>query len=95
MASDLPSEELSVTRLQDEAIGIIGAAIGTPKSTLSLASFYILDSPDILHRLREELIHAIPDPKIPPTLPQLERLPYLTAVIQEGETSKTPLPISL
>ena len=85
IASDLPPEELSVTRLQHEAAGIIGAGIETTKSTLVLASFHILDNPDILRRLREELKLAIPNPDSPPSLPELERLPYLTAVIEEGE----------
>lgn len=86
LASNLPPEELSITRLQHEAAGIVGAGIETTKSTLTLASFYILDTPDILRRLREELIDAIPDPKNPPTLSDLEKLPYLTAVIQEGKS---------
>lgn len=85
IASDLPPEELSVTRLQHEAAGIVGAGIETTKSTLALACFHILDNPDILHRLQEELRLVNLDPKSPPSLPELERLPYLTAVIQEGE----------
>ena len=85
MASDLPPEELSVTRIQHEAAGIVGAGIETVKSTLALASFHILDNPDILRRLREELTLAIPNPNSPPSLPELEGLPYLTAVIEEGE----------
>lgn len=85
LTSDLPPEELSVTRLRHEAEAFIGAGIETTKSALSLASFHILDNPDILRRLREELINAIPDPGNPPPLSELERLPYLTAVIQEGE----------
>ena len=85
IGSDLPPEELSVTRLQHEAAGIVGAGIETTKSTLALASFHILDNSNILRRLQDELTLAIPDPKGPPALPELERLPYLTAVIQEGE----------
>ena len=84
--SDLPPEELSVTRVQQEAAGLVGAGIETSKSTLSLASFYILDNPEILRRLRKELTDAIPDVTNPPPLSTLERLPYLTAIIQEGET---------
>ena len=88
LASDLPPEELSVTRLRHEAESLIGAAIETTKSALSLASFHVLDNPDILRRLREEMMIAIPDPPNPPSLSELERLPYLTAVIQEGETPR-------
>lgn len=85
LASDLPPEELSVTRLRHEAESFIGAGIDTTKSALSLASFHILDNPDMLRRLREELTNAIPDPESPPLLSELEKLPYLTAVIQESK----------
>ena len=84
LASDLPPPEKSVTRLQHEAVGIVGAAIETTKSTLSLASFHVLDKPEIIRRLREELQDSFPNPSKPPTLSELERLPYLTAVILEG-----------
>ena len=86
LTSDLPPEELSVARLKDEAAGVVGAGIETTKTTLSLASFHILDNPEILRRLQEELTDAIPDVKTPPPLSTLEKLPYLTALIQEGKT---------
>lgn len=44
----------------------------------------MLDTPEIYTKLRAELEEAIPDPKIIPPLPSLEKLPYLSAVIQEG-----------
>lgn len=84
LASNLPPQELSVTRLQQEAAGLIGAGIGTTTSSLTLASFHILDNPEIFRRLRQELEEVFPDLTKPPILTQLERLPYLTAVIQEG-----------
>jgi cytochrome P450 len=84
LASNLPPQELSVTRLQQEAVGIVGAAIETTKSTLTVASFHILDNPVIFRRLRQELEEVFADPTKPPTLAELERLPYLTAVIEEG-----------
>lgn len=94
LASDLPPEELSVTRLRHEAESLMGAGIETTKSALSLASFHLLDNQDILRRLRGELMDAIPDPANPPSLSELERLPYLTAVIQEGDSpSREVFPI--
>ena len=86
LASDLPPEELSVTRIQDEAVAIVGAGIETVKAVLALACFHILENPEVLRILREELIDAFPDLQNPPTLSELERLPYLTAIIQEGES---------
>lgn len=85
--SDLPPEELSLTRLQHEAISLIGAGIETTKRALSVASFHILDNPAILARLREELISAIPNPESPPPLEVYEKLPYLSACIEEGAFS--------
>lgn len=75
LASNLPPQELSVTRLQQEALGIVGAGIETTKSSLTLASFHILDNPEIFRRLRQELEEVFSDLTKPPTLTQLERLP--------------------
>lgn len=82
--SGLPAEELSLTRLQHEAISLIGAGIETTKRALSVGSFHILENPAILARLREELVAAIPDPENPPALEVYEKLPYLSACIEEG-----------
>jgi cytochrome P450 len=84
LESSLPPEELSVTRLQHEAISVTGAGIETSIRALSLASFHILANPAVLQRLREELITAIPTPEDPPSLDELGKLPYLSACIEEG-----------
>ncbi|KAE8355897.1 cytochrome P450 [Aspergillus coremiiformis] len=81
--SNLPPEELTLTRLQQEAITIIGAGFDTTRYALSVASFHIINTPGIYTRLREELQAAIPDLKNMPSLTDLEKLPYLTACIQE------------
>lgn len=85
--SSLPPEELSVTRLQHEAISVTGAGIETTMRALSLASFHLLDNPPVLKHLREELVTAIPDPENPPSWDELGRLPYLSACIEEGSQS--------
>ncbi|KAE8370766.1 cytochrome P450 [Aspergillus caelatus] len=81
--SDLPPEELTLTRLQQEAITVIGAGFDTTRYALSVAGFHIINTPSIYQRLREELKSAIPDPNNMPSLTDLEQLPYLTACIQE------------
>ncbi|THC99244.1 hypothetical protein EYZ11_001243 [Aspergillus tanneri] len=83
LESDLPCEEVTLTRLQHEAITVIGAGFETTKYALSVASFHIVNTPSIYRRLRQELEAAIPDPHNIPPLSELERLPYLTACIQE------------
>lgn len=56
-----------------------------------LASFHVLNSPAILQTLKQELLDAWPNLNTSPTLQELERLPYLTAVIQESMFGDRPL----
>lgn len=53
-------------------------------TTLANLTFHLLANPPILKKLREELAAAFPDINTHPTSTQLERLPYLSAIIQEG-----------
>ena len=71
-------------RMIDEARILLGAGTDTTASTLAAITYHLLENPSIIKRLREELIEAMPDPKIMPISTQIEALPYLTAVIQEG-----------
>jgi cytochrome P450 len=82
--SDLPPEELSVKRLGEEANIILGAATETIKGALTVATFHLLNNPTLHKKLREELLSAIPEKDTILPLPDLEKLPYLTACIQEG-----------
>lgn len=93
--SKLPPHELTLDRLHHEAASILGGGIDTTKTALTVASFFVLSNPEIYQRLRQELIEAIPDTSAkPPTLAQLEALPYLNAVVQEGRelTITHPIP---
>jgi cytochrome P450 len=83
--SKLPREEITLKRLQDEALVVVSAGTHTVTFALSVASFHILNNPEILRKLREELVTAIPDRNQTLTWPQLEALPYLGAVIQESK----------
>lgn len=71
-------------RLLDEARVLLGAGTDTTANTLAWTTYHLLANTAILARLRKELLEAIPDPENMPPLSQLEALPYLTAVIQEG-----------
>ena len=51
---------------------------------MSVITFQLLANPDKLRKLKDELAAAIPDLNAVPTSAELERLPYLSAVIQEG-----------
>jgi cytochrome P450 len=84
LESNLPPQEKSLIRLDDEALGTIGAGVTTIAWALVNTSFHLISNPSILKKLQTELKAAIPDPTIEPDLPQLEKLPYLSACIQEG-----------
>lgn len=89
LESSLPPEELSVIRLQHEAISVTGAGIETTMRALSVASFHIIANPPVFRRLREELTTAIPDPENPPSWDELGKLPYLSACIDEGKIPRS------
>ncbi|KAI9724083.1 MAG: hypothetical protein M1812_000802 [Candelaria pacifica] len=83
--SFLPASEKSITRLGHEAQSVIGAAIVTTSGVLSLTSFYLLWNPDKLENLRDSLKGVMADyPHSHPTWAQLEQVPYLAAVVNEG-----------
>jgi cytochrome P450 len=57
----------------------------TTACTIAVVFYYILKHPEVRERLEEELRPVIPSASSPmPTLSALEKLPYLTAVINEG-----------
>ena len=82
--SDLSPKEKSVNRMVQEAQVIIGAAILTTSWAGAIASFHIIDNPEIFKKLRAELEEAIPDPSTQLDWQTLEPLPYLTGCVKEG-----------
>ncbi|KAI1261742.1 cytochrome P450 [Xylariaceae sp. FL1019] len=79
--SGLPAIEKTPARMKDEVITVAGAAFETTAYTLSKTLYHIYTNPNILRRLREELgTHNVADR----SLPELENLQYLTAVLKEG-----------
>lgn len=88
LRSDLPPEELSLIRLQHEAMSVVSAGLETTKRALSVASFHLLATPSALLRLTKELTDFIPDIARPPSLSELEALPYLSACIQESQSAQ-------
>ena len=82
--SKLPPNERSQQRLQNEAVSVVGAGFETTRWALTVQSYFILANPAIHQRLRQELMSAIPDPDLIPAWSQLQKLPYLSACIEEG-----------
>lgn len=83
--SKLPPEDLEVARLRDEGQGLVAAGAVTTERSLYLITYYLLKNPELLHTLREELREPMKGyPGMKPKWTDLEKLPYLSAVIQEG-----------
>lgn len=85
LESGLSPEELTANRLRDETHLISLAGINTVLWVFVVGSFHLLNRRDLHQHLLKELESAFPNPDEPPPLKELEKLPYLTAVILECE----------
>ncbi|KAJ5808865.1 cytochrome P450 [Penicillium riverlandense] len=85
ITSEIPESECSTERLSREAMVLFGAGTATTARTMGFMCYYILTNPHMRERLGEELkdIMAV-YPHNLPTWQELERLPYLQAMIKEG-----------
>ena len=75
--SDLPPQEKTAERLQNEAQTLLGAGTETTAKVLTIIAFYLYNDKKLLKRLREELTTIMPEPTSKPSLSELERLPLL------------------
>lgn len=87
--SNLSQDEKTFDRLGDEAYMVVGAGADSVKNTISIAVCHLLLNPVLLDTLKGELIQAWHDVYTPPSLQVLEKLPFLTGVIQEGSSSNS------
>ncbi|KAL4816633.1 putative cytochrome P450 [Aspergillus spinulosporus] len=84
-AGRLPESERDTERLAREAMVLFGAGTITTAHTLSFICYYVLHDSHIRDRLGEELRSVMAQyPTSMPTWQQLERLPYLQALVREG-----------
>ncbi|KAF3396638.1 Trichodiene oxygenase [Talaromyces pinophilus] len=89
--SKLLADELNPARLRDEAFSLVTAGSDTTAHVLRGTTYHISANPTIRQQLFNELKAAIPDPNNLPSLPELEKLPYLSAVIHEGLRLANPV----
>ncbi|TAQ87580.1 hypothetical protein B7494_g4085 [Chlorociboria aeruginascens] len=82
--SKLSPEEKTPTRLSHDAQVLVMAGTLTTAWTFEIITFWLLRTPSILRKLKEELRTAIPDTKSEVNLGVLEKLPYLNAIMKEG-----------
>lgn len=81
----MPDSERSVDRLSREAMVLFGAGTATTARTMGFICYYVLNSPHMRERLGKELKSVMADyPENLPRWADLEKLPYLQAVIKEG-----------
>ncbi|KAJ5281486.1 cytochrome P450 [Penicillium angulare] len=76
----LPPQERTLTRLEQEGALLALAGTESPSLSLSIIFYHLLANPSILDRLRTQL-ETVP---VDASWTQLEKLPYLMAVIEEG-----------
>lgn len=86
---DLPEVEKSAQRIQDESQLVIGAGLSTTGWAATVASYHILNNPQILRKLREELFQVIPKGQKRRDCTDLdwaalEAQPYFQACIKEA-----------
>ncbi|KAL3453317.1 cytochrome P450 [Aspergillus insuetus] len=76
----LPPAEKTLLRLEQEGALLALAGTESPAQTLNIIFYHLLANPNLLEKLRDEL-GTIPASA---SWTQLEQLPYLSAVIEEG-----------
>lgn len=84
LESDLPEQEKTAERITGEFVAILLAGTETTSWTLTVLVFYILTDKRVFSKLNKELENAVESPSQLPRWSNLERLPYLNAVVQEG-----------
>jgi cytochrome P450 len=79
----MPPQEQTLDRLWQDGQTVIGAGTETTAWTLSVIIYHVVTNQAIHERLQAELEEVF-DGFRKPTCNQLEKLPYLSAVISEG-----------
>jgi len=82
--ADVPPIEKSMLRMTEEAHSLISAGSYTTAHALQTITYFLLIDPSYLKRLQKELEVSILDPTIIPSTAELEKLPFLSAVVHEG-----------
>ncbi|KAK2601043.1 hypothetical protein N8I77_010521 [Diaporthe amygdali] len=86
LEEELESTEKGTKRLAAECFAVVGAGTETTASVLAVITYHMLTKPHLLAKLMAELeqFGITKSPRELPSFPDMEKLPYLGAVIQEG-----------
>lgn len=82
--SDLPEHEKSPDRLYHDARDLITAGTLTASATLTEITFHLLNNAPALRQLKDEILLVMPDADVLPSLHEVQRAPFLRAVVNEG-----------
>lgn len=77
--SSLPPQEKTLKRIAQEGFALIAAGGETTARILTIATFHILDNPNVLQKLQVELNEAMVDRMELPNLGALRELPWLVS----------------
>ncbi|OCH92311.1 cytochrome P450 monooxygenase pc-2 [Obba rivulosa] len=80
--------------LHDEVLNILIAGRDTTASTLSFVVYLLCQHPEVLQRLRQEVL-AIVGPTRMPTYEDMKDMKYLRAVLNETLRLYTPVPVNM
>lgn len=78
---ELPPEERTKKRIEEESLIFLAAGTETTGRTLTIASYHLARNRDVLERLREEVRAVLPTTTSVCSLLELERLPYLVCLL--------------
>ncbi|PSR71633.1 hypothetical protein PHLCEN_2v12486 [Hermanssonia centrifuga] len=76
--------KLTARQLIDEATLLVFAGTDTASNTLTLGTVHVVHNRDIYAKLKQELLEIWPTLEDRPTYEELEKLPYLRAIIKES-----------
>jgi cytochrome P450 len=76
---------LSFERLYGEALSFCTATADITGNTMEMAAYYVVTNPDIYDKLKKELRDTFPDLSTNLDYITLEKLPYFTSVMKEGQ----------
>ncbi|KAI9044814.1 putative cytochrome P450 oxygenase [Aspergillus affinis] len=80
----VPAEERTLPRLQDEGMTLLAAGTETTSRTITVAAYHLYREKGMVQRLRSELKTVLPTITSQATWTDLEKLPYLTGVVNES-----------
>jgi len=82
-------------QLWHEAQVLFSAGSHTVGTTLMIGTYHLLHNPEVKQRLVDELFSAWPVLDQPPSYEEIEKLPFLTAVVKEALRIAVPTPVGL